>query len=1074
MATLALAFVVLGSSLVLPAPVSAAVIVLASPAHARTVDSEAAAGSAVFAAASRTLTTGPSPPQVLLPDPSVPWLGPSPGRVPLPTAPAAGASSGGGSWQKLGAVDGRYAGPMAYDAADGYIVEFGGYGAPGSTWTYANGTWTNATRTVVGIPPPRAGASMLYDPTLGEIILFGGGGSLPGGRSYILNDTWTYHAGTWTNRTGSFGAAPEPREFAGFAYDPNDSVDVLFGGLGRTGMAGGTWELSSGGWSNVTSLQTGSPSLEAIPTMAEDGTDGSVVLFGDGNQTQSRGNETWEFTGNRWANVTGSVGSAPPARVDGGAAMDSTGGGVVLFGGYGAGSPLPLGLADTWRFVHGSWTRLSTGTPNPEDRVYEETSDNPGGSGILVSGGSDYFNLTFYTDTWSFGAGHWTLVSEGNSPNPRSGPSMAYDSTTGQVILFGGSGLNDTWSFSHGQWSLLHPARAPSGRFLATLADDPADSELVLFGGESITGGTRLISILNDTWVWANGSWTNITATAQGPPARTLAASAYDSTAQDVVLYGGLDAVGDFYDTWTFHGGRWSAAPTNTTVPRGSVGVALANDPSDSGVVLFGGESSAAKKCPLRIGLNLCQETWTFSGGNWTNRTASSAPPPRWDAGMVYDASYGTDLLYGGQGWGCHPIPNGSSCAPNLENDTWSYAAGHWTNLSGGLGTPPDGGVGPAFAYDGTDGAAILYGSMDGELSNVASGSWWSLTAGTSSGPVSVGVPAATVNPVAVGGSTTLSVTVSGGAPPYSIVWDGLPAGCSSTNATTLLCVPSASGTFAVTVHVTDALGTTGTGSTLSLHVTAGPVALGSVQIISHALQVQVGGTLALSAQAYDANGDALSGVRYGWTLAPANLATANVTNGPAVTLTALSAAGTLAVQVSATFGSATVDAAATVTIYDPTGAPLNVTSFFASPSSVTVGSTTTLGTVVTGGTAPYTYLYSGLPAGCDSVNAANVSCTPTVAGSFLVQVHVIDFAQSSHSAFLTLVVTTGLGGVTSVLPGPVWIAIGAAAVVVAVVATILVIRGRGRPPAPEPSTDPEATDGATEDGVPDGGERPP
>jgi PKD repeat protein len=60
---------------------------------------------------------------------------------------------------------------------------------------------------------------------------------------------------------------------------------------------------------------------------------------------------------------------------------------------------------------------------------------------------------------------------------------------------------------------------------------------------------------------------------------------------------------------------------------------------------------------------------------------------------------------------------------------------------------------------------------------------------------------------VAAGFPSNLTVTVGGGSEPYAIRWSGLPAPCSSVNASALLCTPSIVGTYVVTVTVTDALG---------------------------------------------------------------------------------------------------------------------------------------------------------------------------------------------------------------------------------------------------------------------------
>lgn len=56
-----------------------------------------------------------------------------------------------------------------------------------------------------------------------------------------------------------------------------------------------------------------------------------------------------------------------------------------------------------------------------------------------------------------------------------------------------------------------------------------------------------------------------------------------------------------------------------------------------------------------------------------------------------------------------------------------------------------------------------------------------------------------------VGLTVTLNATATGGPLPYSYRWSGLPNGCTDVNASLLACDPSVSGTFAVTVDVTDA-----------------------------------------------------------------------------------------------------------------------------------------------------------------------------------------------------------------------------------------------------------------------------
>jgi YVTN family beta-propeller protein len=131
-------------------------------------------------------------------------------------------------------------------------------------------------------------------------------------------------------------------------------------------------------------------------------------------------------------------------------------------------------------------------------------------------------------------------------------------------------------------------------------------------------------------------------------------------------------------------------------------------------------------------------------------------------------------------------------------------------------------------------------------------------------------------------------------------------------------------------------------------------------------------------------------------------------------------------------------------------------------PSSITLRNSTTVTATVSGGTSPFSYVYSGLPQGCVTQNSSSWSCTPTDTGSFTVRVNVTDSAGGSANATTTLTVTasppsgpnnsSGLG--TDEIIG------GAVAVVgIALVVFFIVGRRRHSPPGPPapPSAPPPA-----------------
>ena len=84
---------------------------------------------------------------------------------------------------------------------------------------------------------------------------------------------------------------------------------------------------------------------------------------------------------------------------------------------------------------------------------------------------------------------------------------------------------------------------------------------------------------------------------------------------------------------------------------------------------------------------------------------------------------------------------------------------------------------------------------------------------------------------------------------------------------------------------------------------------------------------------------------------------------------------------------------------------PLRILSFSAVPSRVIVNHSLTLTVVLSGGTAPYRYVYSALPPGCSSANVSSLTCTPSSTGQFLVKVVLTDSAGQAANATTSVTV---------------------------------------------------------------------
>ena len=104
---------------------------------------------------------------------------------------------------------------MAYDAARGTTVMFGGQGLDGllgDTWEWDGAVWRRMTSATS--PPARASHAMAYDAAHGQVVLFGGGGSDP---LSDLDDTWVWDGSNWTQKSPA--NRPGGRAEHAMAYD---------------------------------------------------------------------------------------------------------------------------------------------------------------------------------------------------------------------------------------------------------------------------------------------------------------------------------------------------------------------------------------------------------------------------------------------------------------------------------------------------------------------------------------------------------------------------------------------------------------------------------------------------------------------------------------------------------------------------------------------------------------------------------------------------------------------------------------------------------------------------------------
>ncbi|MCI4324411.1 MAG: kelch repeat-containing protein [Thermoplasmata archaeon] len=335
-----------------------------------------------------------------------------------------------------------------------------------------------------------------------------GTGALAAGQDHAFVSADPGRAPTWQNLTAVLSSNPGSRSGAAAAFDVSDDEAVVFGGFGVADQpTGGTWVYSNGSWSHPKT--SGTPSARAGAAMTYDPLTGQVIMFG-GHGAGGPLSDTWTFANNTWTNITATAGAAPSKRFFAAMAWDSADGEAVLFGGRN----YVTVLNDTWEFLAGTWKNISVASGSPN-----------------------------------------------GTPAARYSASFTFDDTNQTVVLFGGNGtlsttarvLGDTWWFRGGHWSLATPSTSPSPRFGAALVDDDSVGALVLFGGESASGASE-----NDTWTYANGTWTGplaIVGATPSPRSEPAAVAYLGSSTQDSFLLlvgGGTSNGGILNDTWIF------------------------------------------------------------------------------------------------------------------------------------------------------------------------------------------------------------------------------------------------------------------------------------------------------------------------------------------------------------------------------------------------------------------------------------------------------------------------------------------------------------------------------------------
>jgi len=260
------------------------------------------------------------------------------------------------------------------------------------TWTFnlSNGQWTNIS--TAKRPPVYANVGLVYDSSINSVVLYG---ALPRG-TYKLNSS-----NDWENLNPS--PLPSAGTHMAMAFDSSRNVSVLFGGVPSSGEQAAklneTWEYNASLnlWVNRTANVGASPTQRAYCSMAFDSSRNVSVLFGGVDMDLSYLNETWEYNGASWSNVTGIIpGKIPAKRSYPAMTYDSLRKKVILFAGNTAGY-----LDDAWEYNGTNWANT---TKISEARRATIAFDSKANKSIIFYGQSIYVSSTLRNDTFEYNA----------------------------------------------------------------------------------------------------------------------------------------------------------------------------------------------------------------------------------------------------------------------------------------------------------------------------------------------------------------------------------------------------------------------------------------------------------------------------------------------------------------------------------------------------------------------------------------------------------------------------------------------------------------------------------------------
>jgi hypothetical protein len=266
---------------------------------------------------------------------------------------------------------------------------------------------------------------------------------------------------------------------------------------------------------------------------------------------------------------------------------------------------------------------------------------------------------------------------------------FGYDSVTGHYLFMGGPNGTDLWSFdpAANTWQAITPIGAPPALFFAGnhVAWDPVGRRFiaVIFIVDELSPPSTHVS----TYDVATNTWSTVLATS-GPTALAGQGVVWDTFAHRLLVFGGCYGV----DSCTATNALWSYDPASTawtlissSGPSPRTDATTVWDSTDNQLLVFGGRTAS------QLVMSDLNDTWSWDSltQSWaqlavTNAAGGALPQTRSGASGVWDPVHRQLLVFGGS-----HLDFGVS--DNDLDELWALrpAAHAWARLPDGPPTPP-------------------------------------------------------------------------------------------------------------------------------------------------------------------------------------------------------------------------------------------------------------------------------------------------------------------------------------------------------------------------------------------------